>query len=291
MQDINHVGLLGLGTMGAGIAVVLASSGRSVVVLETDQQRLDAGRVALETACDDAVRRGASTAANREAILRRVIGTTDITQLAMVDLVVETVAEDLASKRAVLAQVADIVRNEVPIVSTTSAISITELAADLPNPGRVAGLHFFNPAPIQRMVEVVRGLVTEDSTVDGLVAFVSTLDGKEAVVVKDHPGFLVNSMLFPYLNDVVQALDDELASPEDLDLALKLGLGYKLGPLEMLDMIGLDVHLQSTSALHAATGDARYAPPPLLRRMVAAGRLGAKNGSGFHTHPPRKDDA
>ncbi|WP_086709060.1 3-hydroxyacyl-CoA dehydrogenase family protein [Streptomyces antimycoticus] len=291
MRDINCVGLVGLDTLGAGIAVVLAASGRSVIVVEADQPRLDAGRAALETAYDVTAGRTAGTAADREATLGRVVGTTDVARLAAVDLVVESVAEDLLTKKEALAQVVATVGGHVPIVSSTSAFSITQLAADLPSPGRFAGLHFFHPAAAPRTVEVVRGLETADDTVDDLVSFVSTLGGKEAVVVKDHPGFLVNSMLVPYLNDVVQALDDELASAEDLDLALKLGLGYKLGPLELLDTVGLDVHLQKTSALHAATGDARYVPPPLLRRMVAAGRFGAKNGRGFRIDDPRKDDA
>ncbi|MDN3058996.1 3-hydroxyacyl-CoA dehydrogenase NAD-binding domain-containing protein [Streptomyces sp. SRF1] len=291
MRDINCVGLVGLDTLGAGIAVVLAASGRSVIVVEADQPRLVAGRAALETAYDVTAGRDAGTAADREATLGRVVGTTDVARLAAVDLVVESVAEDLLTKKEALARAAATVAGHVPIVSSTSAFSITELAADLPSPGRFAGLHFFDPAAAPRTVEVVRGLKTADDTVDALVSFVSTLGGKEAVVVKDHPGFLVHSMLVPYLNDVVQALDDELASAEDLDIALKLGLGYKLGPLELLDTVGLDVHLRRTSALYAATGDARYAPPPLLRRMVAAGRLGAKNGRGFRMDDPRKDDA
>lgn len=289
MDQITQVGLIGFGTMGAGIAAVLAASGRSVVVVDLDQDRLDLGRAAFESLCDDATRD--RSAAERAAILNRIVATTDLAQVAMTDLVIEAVTENLDIKKEVLAAVAGFVGGEVWIASATSAQSITELAAELPNPDRIAGLHFFNPAPRRPTVEVIRGLETRDDVVDGLVAFVSSLDQKEAVVVKDSPGSLVSSMLFPYLNDVVQALDDELACAEDLDLALKLGLGYKVGPLEMLDAAGLDVHLSGTAALHAATGDARYAPPPLLRRMVAAGHLGAKTGRGFRIHAPRKDDA
>ncbi|MCR1781297.1 hypothetical protein KVF89_02015 [Nocardioides carbamazepini] len=289
MDQITQVGLIGFGTMGTGIAVVLAASGRSVVVVEADQDRVDRGRAAAESLCEDLLPDG--TAADRKAILRRIVASIDLAQVATTELVIEAVSEDLDVKKAVLADVADLVGDEVVIATATTAQSITELAAALPNPGRIAGLHFFNPVPHHRTVEVIRGLATRDDVVDALVAFVASLDEKEAVVVKDSPGFLVSSMQFPYLNDVIQALDDELASADDLDLALKLGLGYKVGPLEMLDAAGLDVHLQGTSALHAATGDARYAPPPLLRRMVAAGHLGNKTGHGFRTHAPRKDDA
>jgi 3-hydroxybutyryl-CoA dehydrogenase len=182
-----------------------------------------------------------------------------------------------------------VVRPDVPLVTTTSGFSVTDIAAALPGPGRVAGMHFFHPAPTQRTVEVIRGVATTETVVEHLVAFVETLGDKEPIVVDDRPGFLISSLLIPYLNDVVQAFDEQLASAEDLDLALQLGLGYKTGPLEMLDQIGLDTHLRSTSALHAVTGDPRYNPPPLLQRMVAAGRLGAKNGTGFHVPDTRKD--
>ncbi|WP_229052522.1 3-hydroxyacyl-CoA dehydrogenase family protein [Aeromicrobium sp. Leaf350] len=289
MDQITQVGLIGFGTMGTGIAVVLAASGRSVVVVDTDQERLDRGRAAVESLCDGALRD--SSAAEREAVLSRIVATIDLAQVASADLVIEAVTEDFDIKKNVLSSVAGVIGSNVPIASATSAQSITDLAAGLPNPGRIAGLHFFNPAPRHPVVEVIRGLETHEDVVDSLVTFVSTLDKTEAIVVNDSPGFLVTSMLFPYLNDVIQALDDELASAEDLDLALKLGLGYKVGPLEMLDAAGLDVHLQGTSALYAATGDTRYAPPPLLRRMVAAGHLGAKTGHGFRINEPRKDNA
>jgi 3-hydroxybutyryl-CoA dehydrogenase len=160
---------------------------------------------------------------------------------------------------------------------------VTDLAAALPNPARVAGLHFFNPAPVMRTVEIVHALQTDPELVQALVRLVDTLPDKTPVVVKDRPGFLVNALLLPYLNDVIQELDDGLATAEDIDVALELGLGYRTGPLAMLDMIGLDVHLHATESVYAATRDNRYAPPPLLRQMVAAGQLGTKSGHGFRT--------
>ncbi|MGW4591984.1 3-hydroxyacyl-CoA dehydrogenase family protein [Amycolatopsis thermoflava] len=278
--------VLGCGIMGAGIAEVLARSGRRVVVLEADQARLDAGLALVAASLGEGVARGKGTEDDCRAILARITGTTTLADLADADAVLESVAEDAEIKKHLLAQVAEVVGADVPLLTGTSALSVTDLAAGLPAPGRVAGLHFFNPAPVMRTVEVVRALQTDDALVERLVALVGTLEGKTAVRVHDRPGFLVNALLLPYLNDVVQEYDDGLASAEDLDVALELGLGYRTGPLKMVDMIGLDVHLNATEAAYAATLDKRYAAPPLLRRMVAAGRLGAKNGRGFRTSRP-----
>lgn len=281
--DFSTVGLLGLGTMGAGIAQVFAASGRSVVVLEASRERLDAGTASVAAFLDGGVARGKITEADRGAVLARITGTTAVRDLAGAEVVVESVTEDAEVKKALLAQVAAVIGESTPILTNTSALSVTDLAAGLPNPGRVAGLHFFNPAPLMRTVEVVRALQTDEALVERLVALVRTLGDKEPVVVKDRPGFLVNALLLPYLNDVIQEYDDGLATAEDIDVAIRLGLGYKSGPLELLDMIGLDVHLHATEAAYVATLDARYAPPPLLRQMVAAGRLGVKSGEGFRT--------
>jgi 3-hydroxybutyryl-CoA dehydrogenase len=268
--DFPTIGLVGFGTMGAGIAQVLVASGRKAVVFGRDQQRLDAGTAACAPALDTAT-------------LARITTTTQIADLADVDAVIEAVTEDPTVKATVLADIAAVVGEHIPLLTNTSTLSVTELAAALPNPARVAGVHFFNPAPVQRTVEVVPGLQTDKNLVERMVALVATLPDKYAVVVKDRPGFLVNSLLLPYLNDVIAEFDDELATAEDIDIALELGLGYRTGPFKMLDMIGLDTHLTATESLYAATQDARYAPPPLLRQMVAAGRLGDKNGHGFRT--------
>ncbi|WP_225824030.1 3-hydroxyacyl-CoA dehydrogenase family protein [Streptomyces naphthomycinicus] len=283
VPDLATIGLLGFGTMGAGIAQVMAASGRRVVVLETDRARLDEGFALVGASLDAGVTRGRLSENARTSALARITGTTEIRDLAGVEAVLESVTENGELKKALLTRVAALVGEKIPILTNTSALSVTDLAAGLPNPARVAGLHFFNPAPAMRTVEIVRALHTGEDLVDRLFALVETLDGKDAVLVKDRPGFLVNALLMPYLNDVVQEYDDGLASAEDLDAALRLGLGYKSGPLEMLDMIGLDVHLHATEAAYRATLDPRYAPPPLLRRMVAAGMLGAKNGQGFRT--------
>lgn len=284
--DFATIGLLGFGTMGTGIAHVLATSGRNVVVLETDGERFDAGFATVGTFLAGEIARGKLNAADKDTVLGRITAATTVAQLSSVDAVLEAVTENVGTKKALLTEVAETVDEQTPILTNTSALSVTDLAAILSNPGRVAGLKFSNPAPLTRTVEVVSALQTDEGLVDRLVAFVGTLDDKVPVVVADRPGFLVNALLLPYLNDVIQEFDDGLATAEDIDVALELGLGYETGPLRMLDRIGLDVHLHSTEAAYTATADPRYAPPPLLRRMVAAGRLGDKNGHGFRTEQP-----
>ncbi|WP_033288975.1 3-hydroxyacyl-CoA dehydrogenase family protein [Amycolatopsis jejuensis] len=282
MSEIHHVAVLGFGTMGAGIVQVTAQSGRTVTVLETSQERADAGLGHLRSFLDEGVRRGKVTVDGRDEVLARVRPVTDVAALSGADLVIEAVTERPDVKKDLLSRVAAAVGEEALIVTNTSALSVTDLANAVPRPDRFAGLHFFNPAPLMKVVEVVRALQTAPEVVDALVAFTESL-GKDAVVVKDRPGFLVNHLLIPYLNDVIAEYDAELATAEDIDTAMRLGLGYKLGPLELLDMIGLDVHEHASASAYEATFDPRFAPPPLLRQMVAAGYLGAKSGKGFRT--------
>lgn len=272
--------VLGFGTMGVGIAQVLAASGRSVRVLEASSERLADGFAALEASLDAGVSRGKLNDDDRRRASELISAVDDVYQLTDVAAVVEALPEDFELKVAVLNAVAEKVSSSTPLLTNTSALSVTELAARLPHPERVAGLHFFNPPPAMRLVEVVAAVQTAPELVAQLEALVGSMD-KEALSVADRPGFLVNALLLPYLNDVVREYDAGLATAEDIDVALQLGLGYRTGPLEMLDVIGLDVHLNATSALYRATGDSRYAPPPLLQRMVSAGHLGAKSGIGF----------
>ncbi|GAB3563303.1 3-hydroxyacyl-CoA dehydrogenase NAD-binding domain-containing protein [Amycolatopsis endophytica] len=282
MSEIHTVAVLGFGTMGAGIVQVVAQSGRSVTVLETDQERIEAGLAHLRSFLDGGVRRGKLTEPRRDEILARVATVTDVAELAAADLVIEAVTERADVKRDLLARVSAVVGADTPIVTNTSALSVTDLAGAVRNPRRFAGLHFFNPAPLMKVVEVVRALQSGPDVVAALVAFTESI-GKDPVVVRDRPGFLVNHLLIPYLNDVIAEYDNELASAEDIDTAIKLGLGYRLGPLELLDLIGLDVHEHAARSAYEGTLDPHFAPPPLLRQMVAAGRLGAKNGQGFRT--------
>ena len=196
---------------------------------------------------------------------------------------IEAVSEDLEVKRGLLADVAGVVGEAAVIATNTSALSVTAVAAGLPAPERVGGLHFFNPAPLMKLVEVVAAVRTSDATVEFLEGVAERL-GKTAVVTKDRPGFLVNRLLMPYLNQVIQDYDDGLAAAEDLDAALELGLGYPLGGLKVLDLVGLDVHLHATQAAWEQSRDPHLVPPPLLERMVDAGVLGRKSGRGFYEH-------
>ncbi|WP_403022730.1 3-hydroxyacyl-CoA dehydrogenase family protein [Salinibacterium sp. GXW1014] len=280
MTMFEKVAVLGFGTMGGGIAQVVAQSGRDVLVLESEQSRLDAGRAGIERFLAAGIERGKTTPEQRDEVLGRIRGTTSIADLADVDLVIEAVTERREVKAALFAEVAAVVSATTVLATNTSALSVSDLATSASHPERFAGLHFFNPAQLMKVVEVVRGLATSSEVNERLIAFVGEI-GKDAVPVKDRPGFLVNKLLMPYLNDVIQEFDDELASAEDIDVAIRLGLGYKLGPFELLDLIGLDVHEHATRSAYDATLDPAFAPPPLLQTMVAAGRLGNKSGHGF----------
>lgn len=286
MRTFPRVAVLGFGTMGGGIAQVVAASGRDVVVLETGQDRLEHGLAAVRAFLDEGVRRGKVAEAERDATLARITGTTDVADLAGVDLVIEAVSERQDVKLELLGRVAEVVGDQTVLTTNTSALSVTDLAGHLARPERMAGLHFFNPAPVMALVEVVRALQTDPAVIDDLMAFGEAI-GKSPVEVKDRPGFLVNRLLMPYLNDVVQEYDDELATAEDIDVAIQLGLGYKLGPLALLDLIGIDVHKHATESAYESTLDPQFAPPPLLGRMVAAGYLGHKSGRGFRVGAER----
>ncbi|CAI7978332.1 3-hydroxybutyryl-CoA dehydrogenase [Frankia sp. Hr75.2] len=280
--QINQVAVLGMGTMGAGIAQLVAQSRYEVTVLETDEERATAGTDRVRAFLDTGVARGKVTEAARDETLSRIRTTTSIADLAGSDLVIEAVVENRDAKRELFTSVAAVVGAHSVLVTNTSALSVSDLAAAVPDPTRFGGLHFFNPAPLMRVIEVVQALQTPGALIERLTAFVESL-GKTPVVVKDRPGFLVNHLLMPYLNDVIQEFDNELASAEDIDVAITLGLGHKLGPLELLDLIGLDVHRHATESAYEATRDPRFTPPPLLQQMVVAGRLGNKCGSGFRT--------
>ncbi|MEU6646284.1 3-hydroxyacyl-CoA dehydrogenase family protein [Saccharomonospora sp. NPDC046836] len=282
MSDIDHVAVLGLGPVGVEFVEAATRAGRTVTVVETDGEQLRRGLEALADSMAAAVSAGALTEQARSEALDRVVSSTEPSELGKATLVLEAVAAGGDAKRAALREAAAVVGADVAIITVTSGQSVTELAAAVPDPARVVGLHVPSTGSSSRIVEVVRGLASGDAVVGAAADFVGSVE-REPVVVDDRPGFLVDSMLLPYLNDVVQAYDDELASAEDIDVAIRLGLGHPVGPLEMLDRIGLDTHRDTTALVHEATGDARFAPPPLVNRMVAAGRLGDKNGRGFRS--------
>ncbi|HKZ26085.1 MAG TPA: 3-hydroxyacyl-CoA dehydrogenase family protein [Acidimicrobiia bacterium] len=277
-----YVGILGYGTMGAGIAQVAAAAGCGVFVVDVGEEALVRGAGLLSQSLHKAVAHGKLADDAVETILGRVESGTDPRALGHCHLVIEAVTELYDVKAAALKEISRCVDGEAIIATNTSSLSVTALAANVSNPGRFAGLHFFNPAPVMRLVEIIPGIDTAAGTVGRLRAWATEV-GKEPVVVKDQPGFLVNAVLMPYLNQAVRELDAGLASAEDIDIAVRLGLGYPKGPLELLDLIGLDTHLHATTSAYEETADARFAAPPMLRRLVAAGRLGKKVGSGLRT--------
>ena len=277
------IGVVGAGTMGSGIAQVAAQSGFEVVLVDQAEAWLDQGLGAITGALDKLVAREKIDGGERDAILARIEGLTNIGHLGSCDLVIEAVTESFATKAEVFAEVADVTGMETIIASNTSSISISAIAAVVPEPGRVVGMHFFNPVPVLPLVEVVRGLETSDETVDA-ISDVARQMGKTPVEVADAPGFVANRLLIPMINEAVYCLDEGVATAEDIDQVMKLGASHPLGPLALGDLIGLDVCLSIMDVLHRDFGDDKYRPAPLLRRMVAAGRLGRKTRRGFHAY-------
>lgn len=282
-MTIERVGVLGCGLMGSGIAQVCAQAGFACTVREVDQAGLERGLARIRAFLDDGVAKGKVTAGARDEALSRLHGTTRIEDLAGCDLVIEAVVEDLEAKRQAYRQLAPVVPPGAILASNTSSLSITELAAASGRPDRFAGLHFFNPVPLMKLVEVVRGLETSDDTWRELMGFARAL-GKEPVTAPDRPGFIVNRLLFPYLLDAVRSHEAGLGTLEEIDAAMKLGCGHPLGPFALLDFIGLDTAYSIARVMYDEFRDPAFAPPPLLKRLVLAGRLGRKSGRGFYRY-------
>ena len=282
-RSITSVGILGCGLMGAGIAQVCAQSGYRTVVREVEQGVLDKGLARVRKFLDDGVQKGKVTAETREATLANLSGTTTFDALADCDLVIEAIIEDLAAKRQAYAAVEAVAAADTLIVSNTSSLCITELAATTTRPDRFGGLHFFNPVPLMKLVEVIRGLSTSESTYRALFAFAQSL-GKEPVTAPDRPGFIVNRLLVPYLLDAIRAYENGLGTLDDIDKGMKLGCGYPMGPFTLLDFVGLDTTYYIANIMFEEFREPAYAPPPLLKRLVLAGRLGKKVGKGFYDY-------
>lgn len=282
-QELTTVGVIGLGTMGAGIAEVFARNGFDVVGLEQSEELLERGRGHVQSSTDRAVRRGKLQPAEQQAILDRLTLTSSLSDLEDCDLVVEAVVERLDLKLAIFRQLDDIVAPDAVLATNTSSLSVTEIAAATAHPGRVVGMHFFNPAPVQRLVEVVHTVVTDPAIVDDVQAVARRL-GKNPVVVADRAGFIANALLFGYLNHAVAMYEARHATREDLDAAMTIGCGYPLGPLALLDLIGLDTSYEILQTMYAETRDRLHAPAPLLKHLVTAGLLGRKTGRGFYTY-------
>ena len=282
------VGVLGCGTMGSGIAQVAAQAGHSVIVLEVDEAAVEARLGRIDRFLAEGVRRGKLGEEDRAAIRGRVRGTTSWDDVGPCEVVVEAIVENLAAKQEAMRSLSGVLAPAALVATNTSCLSVTEIAAAYAHPERVIGLHFFNPAQLMQLVEVIRAVETTDEAFEQGYELARGL-GKEPIRTKDSPGFLINRLLTPYLNQAIQAYDDGLASREDLDAAVELGLGYPMGPLKLADLVGLDVALFASEAIYANIREAAFAPPPLLRRMVHAGRLGRKAGRGFYAYDQQPD--
>lgn len=280
---IENVGIIGSGIMGAGIAEVAAKAGHTVVLRSRKQDTADAMVAKLEKSLAKQVEKGRLEEADRDAVLERVSATDDLAALKDSDLVIESVVEDLGVKQGLFAELDGIVKDGGILATNTSTLSVVDLAVQTERPDKVCGVHFFNPAPAMALVEVVRPLTASDETIATAIAFAEAC-GKSPVEVKDRAGFIVNALLFPYLNNAVRMLENGTATAEDIDSAMKGGCGFPMGPLALLDLVGLDTSLSILEALYAEFGDPNYVPQPALRRMVSAGQLGRKSGQGFYTY-------
>ncbi len=281
--EVRKVGVVGLGTMGAGIAQVCVQAGVETVGREVSDELGAAARGRIDHYLSRGVEKGRLTEEEREAALQRLMTTTELAELADCDLVIEAVVEELEAKRVLFAELEAVVRPEAVLATNTSALSVAAIAELTARPERVVGMHFFNPAPVLPLVEVVRAAQSSDEAVETAYAFAERI-GKQPIRCADTPGFVVNRILIPLLNDCVRVLDEAGVSPEDLDTAMTAGVNWPIGPCALIDLIGVDVHVHASEALHEALGDARMAPPDRLLELREAGHLGRKTGRGFFSY-------
>jgi 3-hydroxybutyryl-CoA dehydrogenase len=282
-MSIKRVGIIGSGIMGSGIAECAAKNGHEVVLRSRRRETADAMLAGLEKSLAKQVDRGKLAEEDRTATLGRITATSDLGELAECDLVIESIVEDITAKRHLFNELDRICGDSTIIATNTSTLPVIDLAMETGRPDRVCGIHFFNPAPVMTLVEIVRPLTASDETIAAARSFAEAC-GKSPVVVKDQAGFIVNALLFPYLNNAVKLLESGVATKEDIDEAMKGGCGFPMGPFALLDLVGLDTSLAILDALYEEFKDPNYAPVPLLRRMVAAELLGRKSGKGFYDY-------
>ena len=284
---IRKVGVVGCGLMGSGIAQICAAAGLETVVREANDEFLQKGLKRIEAYLQAGVERGKMTAEAKAQVMGRIKGTTRASDLADCDLVIEAIIENMAEKRKLFAELDAACKPSTIFASNTSSLPIIEMAAATKRADRICGLHFFNPVPLMPLVEVVKTISTSDAVVAEVHAFAKAA-GKSAITTKDTPGFVVNLLLVPYMLDAIRALESGLATREDIDTGMKLGCGYPMGPLELLDFVGLDTTYYIANIMFEEFKDAKYAPPPLLKRLVLAGHYGKKTGKGFYDYTGTK---
>jgi len=279
--DIERVGVVGCGLMGSGIAEVAARANFDVVVREVSEDLIEAGRDRIRKSLDRAVERKKLTGANRDAAWSRLRFSTELSELADRHLVIEAIVEESRTKNELFSALDDLCGPEAIFASNTSSLTITDMAAATKRPDRVVGLHFFNPVPVMELVEVVRTIATSDEVFNAAFAFAEAL-GKKPISAKDNSGFVVNLLLVPYMLDAIRQLERGVASMEDIDQAMTLGLGHPMGPFTLCDFVGIDTVYRISEIMFEEYREARYAPPPLLKRVVSMGRFGRKTGKGFY---------
>lgn len=282
-MTFNAVGVIGAGTMGNGIAQVCATSGMAVVMLDVSEQALQKGMGAIDNSLARMVQKGTLDASVRTAAIARILATTDYSELAGCDFIIEAATENLELKKKILRKAGDAASHTAIIATNTSSLSVTELAAVLPCPERFIGTHFFNPVPVMGLVEVITAMQTSAATLETTRGFVTAI-GKQVIIAKNSPGFAVNRILVPMLNEAIFALQEGLATREDIDAGLRLGCSHAIGPLALADLIGLDTLLAVIESFYRGFDDPKYRPAPLLKELVAAGYLGRKSGRGFYEY-------
>ena len=280
---IRKVGVVGCGLMGGGIAQTCAQSGYETVVLEVNQQLLDKGIMRIHGAWDTMASKGKITQGQVDEYRARLHGTLEMTDFADCDLVIEAAIENMEEKLRLFPALDRVLKPEALLLSNTSSLNVTQMGAVTKRPDKVCGLHFFNPAPVMKLVEIVKTISTSEETIETVRQFAVSL-GKTPVLAKDTAGFIVNFLLIPYLLAAIRMLENGLASRDDIDTAMKLGCGYPMGPFTLLDYVGLDTTMWAAEAIYEEYKDPLYAPPPLLRRMVLSGMLGKKSGKGFYDY-------
>jgi 3-hydroxybutyryl-CoA dehydrogenase len=282
-MEIRTVGVVGLGTMGAGIAQVCVEAGYETVGRELAAEAGEAARGRIDHFLTRKVEKGQLGQEDKDAAVGRLGVTTELADLADCDLVIEAAFEDMAVKDALMRELSELLRPDAIVATNTSALSVTEIAASYAQPERVVGMHFFNPAPLMKLVEIVRAQRTDEDAFESAYAFAASL-GKEPIRCNDTPGFVVNRILIPLLNDCVRVLDEAGVSPEDLDKAMRFGAGWPMGPTTLVDLVGIDVHVHASEALWQGLREPRMAAPARLVAMAKAGKLGRKSGEGFYRY-------